>query len=199
MIDVFAILSSFWPREAVPVRNSEIRPRNVQRPRARGRSARPQARQPAGRAGVRVVLVDVDLARAGRPEAGRPAGTWRWTAPEQAVLDASEIDARSDVYALGTRGCFAFTGQPLFSAGPEAIREQLAEEREQQRDRASVEHGVRSSSRSTMDTRAASRGVPHRPGRHGWRHVVESWRRLPAAASWRETMRLEVPQPISAA
>src|SRR5262245_31082372 len=30
---------------------------------------------------TRVTLVDLDLARVGRPEPGRPAGTWRWTAP----------------------------------------------------------------------------------------------------------------------
>lgn len=80
---------------------------------------------------LHVTLVDLDLARVEGAvgEASEASGTWGWSAPEQAALEPRWIDRRSDLYALGTTLAFVFAGQPLFSRGARAIREQLGEDR----------------------------------------------------------------------
>ena len=75
--------------------------------------------------GPRITLIDLDLAVHGRPTGGGPAGTWRWTAPEQAVLGGREIDHRADLYALGTFLYLLLTGRALWSEGRTAVPEQL--------------------------------------------------------------------------
>jgi tetratricopeptide (TPR) repeat protein len=74
--------------------------------------------------GPRITLIDLDLAVHG-PAGGGPAGTWRWTAPEQAVLEGRDIDQRADLYALGTLLHFLVTGRALWSEGRAAVAEQL--------------------------------------------------------------------------
>jgi hypothetical protein len=83
----------------------------------------------------RLVLVDLDLAMCDddAPSAHESGGTWGWSAPEQAVLRPAQIDRRADLYAIGTTLYFVFAGEPLFSHGAAAVREQFVEDRFAQR------------------------------------------------------------------
>jgi tetratricopeptide (TPR) repeat protein len=85
--------------------------------------------------GGKLVLVDLDLAMCddAAPREHEAGGTWGWSAPEQAVLEPTQIDLRADLYAIGTTLYFLFSGEPLFSRGAAAVREQFAEDRFEER------------------------------------------------------------------
>jgi hypothetical protein len=70
--------------------------------------------------GGRMMLADFGLARTAATErltrTGEPVGTPLYMSPEQMTAGASEVDGRSDVYALGATLYEVLAGKPMFAA-----------------------------------------------------------------------------------